>query len=82
MKQVWSLDGVDFVVAESQQQAISYLEGHYSMTLRELGHDASDIYLPDQEKPFTIDDRGVKQTKTWAEWAACSELGFLCSTEW
>lgn len=86
-KQVWTLEGVDYMVAESREEAIRLWEEVYG-PLDDQQKFSADEFSPveDDSQPMTIDyiegDEPCSETHSFAEWARISDPCFLCSTEY
>jgi hypothetical protein len=74
---------IDWVIAESVDDANAVLSEHYGYTLEQLIDDDTQIteQLPD-DKPLTLDEDGSKTTLTAAEWIAKEGRCLLGSTEY
>ena len=82
MRHLYENEVTDWYVAESLDEAVE-LAKKYQV---DVGMDPDEMALeftqtPDSRELSIVDDGGVKTKKTAAQWAAQSEKGFLCSTE-
>lgn len=86
MNTVFDLDGVDYIVAETREEAIRLWSKTYGMTPEENGNTPDDFVETDPQRVLTITmedgPEDYKETHTIAEWAQISRPGLLCSTEW
>lgn len=78
---------VDWVVAESPEEAAILAQELYGPSSDPEGHDTPGHWTQvADDKPLAIldteDPKGPKTTKTCAEWIASNGRGLLCTTEW